>query len=73
MNAATVQDLRNYLLYPVGPDGYAGPHPQPIPIASAVYDPVRRTVTLTPQSRLASERLLPPDGQRRGPPPGAWT
>ena len=53
LNAATAQDLRNYLLYPVGPRGFAGPNPQPIPIVSAVYDPAHRTVTLTPQSRLA--------------------
>jgi len=52
MNAATVQDLRNYLLYPIGPHGYGGPHPQPIPITSAVYDPVHYTVTLTPLFRL---------------------
>ena len=52
MNAATVQDLRNYLLYPIGPCGYAGPNPQPIPIVSAVYDPATRTVTLTTRSRL---------------------
>jgi hypothetical protein len=52
MNAATVQDLRNYVLYPVGPKGYAGPHPQPIPIVSAVYNTATRTVTLTTRSRL---------------------
>ncbi len=52
MNAATVQDLRNYVLYPIGPNGYAGPNPQPIPIVSAVYDPTTRTVTLTTRSRL---------------------
>ena len=52
MNAATVQDLRNYVRYPIGPNGYGGRFPRPIPITSAVYDPVHRTVTLTPASRL---------------------
>ena len=53
MNVAIVQDLRNYLLYRVGPHGFAGPHPRPIPIDSAVYDPAHRTVTLTTRFRLA--------------------
>lgn len=52
MSAATAQDLRNYTHYPIGPEGYGGPHPQPTPITSAVYDPVRHTVTLTPLFRL---------------------
>jgi hypothetical protein len=56
MSAATVQDLRNYLLFRVGPHGVAGPHPQPIPIASAVYDPAARAVTLTPLHRLDLHR-----------------
>ena len=53
MNAATVQDLRNHVLYPIGPNGYAGPNPQPIPIVAAVYNTTTRTVTLTTRSRLA--------------------
>jgi len=56
MNAATVQDLRNYLLYRIGPHGYGGPNPRPIPIVSAVYDPTARAVTLTPQTRLRLRR-----------------
>jgi hypothetical protein len=53
MNAATVQDHRNYLLEQTGPRGHAGPHSHPIPIASAVYDPMTQAVTLTPQSLLS--------------------
>ena len=53
MNPATVQDLRNYLLYPVGPKGKTGPHPQPIAIVSAVYNPTTQAVTLTTRSRLS--------------------
>ena len=53
MNAATVQNARNYLLYPIDPNGFARPFVQPIPLVSAVYDPVHQTVTLTPRSRLA--------------------
>lgn len=52
MNAATVQDLRNYLLYQVGPNGFPGNRLQPIPIASAVYDPTHQTLTLTTRPRL---------------------
>jgi hypothetical protein len=53
MDAATAQDLRNYVLFQVGPLGFAGPHPQPIPITAAVYDPVTQSVILAPRSPLA--------------------
>jgi hypothetical protein len=53
MDAATGQDLRNYLLFQVGPLGFAGPHPQPIPITAAVYDPATQSVILAPRSPLA--------------------
>jgi hypothetical protein len=52
MNAATVQDLRNYFLVPIGPNGRIGPHSVPIQVDSAVYHPGSRTVTLIPHHQL---------------------
>ena len=52
MNRQSVENLKNYLLYPVGPRGNARPFVRPVPIVSAVYDPSRNTVTLTTRSPL---------------------
>ncbi|SIO62425.1 hypothetical protein SAMN05444166_7043 [Singulisphaera sp. GP187] len=53
MSPINVQDLRNYTIVPSGPAGRPGLHARPIPIASAVYDPVARSVTLTSSRPLS--------------------
>jgi hypothetical protein len=69
MDAATAQDLRNYLLFQVGPLGFAGPHPQPIPITAAVYDPATQSVILAPRSPLALGGYYLPTVSGAGPHP----
>ena len=63
MNAATVQDVRNYLLYPIGQRLRNAPRPSesrsPRPSTTLVH----RSVTLSPRSRLALRSATP--GRRR--------
>jgi hypothetical protein len=51
LDPAGVRLVRNYSLVPTGQAGRI--NSRVIPIASAVYDPISRTVTLTPRHRLS--------------------
>jgi hypothetical protein len=52
INPASAQYVHNYTIVPAGHAGRVAPHARPIPIASALYDPVAHTVRLTPRHRL---------------------
>jgi hypothetical protein len=52
INPAGAQYVHNYTIVPAGHAGRVAPPARPIPIASALYDPVAHTVRLTPRHRL---------------------
>lgn len=68
LNAATAQDVRNYLFIPADPSGRPLRYTKSIPVAVAAYDPRLRTVTLTPASplRLTGSYLLRVNGAGPG-------
>ena len=52
LDPVSATNLHNYTLIRVGPQGRATHHPTPIPLKSAVYDPLAQAVRLSPQHRL---------------------
>ena len=52
LDASTATNVNNYSIVRVEPDGKANHHSLTIPFASAVFNPKKNTVTLTPTHRL---------------------
>ena len=65
LDPSRAQDLSNYTITLPGRDGRFGTaDDRVIPLRSAVYDPVTRTVTLTTSHQLALQ-TAPPDHRQR--------